>query len=186
MDYINKNSLKIIEVLDSQRLYFNEIHEKTEIKSKNNILKNLTLLVKKEILFREANKSNTYYSLNYKNQLTLSLLDLLNKEKFSKLPFQIRKSILDSINVLTPKVAILFGSYAKGNYSKESDIDLVFIESAENPSLIIEIEKKYGTKINCISMKFKELNLENESVAHILKTGFPLVGKEYFYDKREI
>jgi len=43
MDYtiINKNSIKIIEILKEGRTYFNEIHEKTGIKSKNNLLKNL-------------------------------------------------------------------------------------------------------------------------------------------------
>lgn len=43
---MNKNSIKIIEVLSNNRLYFNQIAKLTNIKSKNNLVKNLSLMVK--------------------------------------------------------------------------------------------------------------------------------------------
>lgn len=183
MDYINKNTLRIMEVLQEKELYFNEIHEKTGIKSKNNLLKNLGLLFKNNLLNRKANKSNTYYSLNYQNQITLAMLDLINKEKFEKLPFPIKRSILDSIRTTNPKVAILFGSHAKGNYKKDSDIDLILVGSNKDKKKVQEIQEKYGTRINPVFISLEELSSTNESLTHILKTGFPLVGKEYFYEK---
>ena len=186
MDYINKNSLKIVEALEEKELYFNELHEKTKIKSKNNLLKNLKVLVEKQILIRRKNKSNTFYKLNYSNLLTLSSLDFLNKEKFEKLPFPAKKSILDLIYSMKPKIAILFGSYAKGNFKTESDIDLVFIDSKTDKKFLKETEDKYGATLNIVFLDFNEFNSENVSLTHILKTGFPLVGKEYFYDKRKI
>ena len=66
MDYstVNRNAIKIIEVLADGRAYLNEIYEKTGIKSKNNLLKNLNSLTDNKILTKEENKSNTFYSLN--------------------------------------------------------------------------------------------------------------------------
>ena len=49
--------------------------------------------------------------------------------------FNIKKSILDSIFVLKPKISILFGSYAKGDYKKESDIDLLFFDALKKQKI---------------------------------------------------
>jgi DNA-binding HxlR family transcriptional regulator len=80
MDYstVNKNVIKVIEVLAEGRAYLNEIYEKTGIKSKNNLLKNLNALTNNKILAKEENKSNTFYSLNYQNNVSIALLNLIN------------------------------------------------------------------------------------------------------------
>ena len=191
MDYesINKNSLKIIEVLKEGRTYFNEIYEKTGIKSKNNLIKNLNLLTINNILIKEENKSNTFYSINYSNNLAIAILNLINQTRFEKLPFNIKKGILESIISLKPKIAILFGSYAKGNYKKDSDIDLLFFDAlTDQKAKIRDISKSYGTQISISFMELKEINLKSESLMHIFKTGYPLMGESYFYDefKKEI
>ena len=179
---INKNAIKIIEVLLEKKAYFNNIYEKTKIKSKNNLSKNLNLLTDNKILIKEKDKSNTFYSLNYENNILISLLNLINKTKFENLPFNIKKSILEAIFTLKPKMVILFGSYAKGNYNKKSDIDLIFFDSFEKKE-IKEISKKYGVKLNITFMEIKELKKENEALSHIIKTGYPLIGEEYYYNE---
>jgi len=186
MDYINKNSLKIIEVLNEGELYFNEIYEKSKIKSKNNLLKNLKILVENKILNIRENKSNTFYSLNYSNLTTLSLLDVISKMNFERLPFSVKKSVLEVIYFAVPRVAVLFGSYTKGNYKKNSDIDILLVDSINKKNNVKEINEKYGVFLSPIFLSPKEFDSGNESLAHILKTGFPLVGKEYFYDKRKV
>src|SRR3989344_3524547 len=190
MDYsiFNRNSIKIIEILKERKAYFNEIYEKTGIKSKNNLLKNLNLLTDNKILIKDENKSNTFYSINHSNNISISILNLINQFKFEKLPFVVKKSILESIFTLKPRIAILFGSYAKGSYKNESDIDLLFFDSLESKEKIREISKNYGIRLNITLMNLKELNLKNESLMHIFKTGYPLAGGEYFYNelKKEI
>lgn len=126
MDYlkINKNVIRIIEILSNGKAYLNEIHEKTGIKSKNNLLKNLDLLTNSKILIKEKNKSNTFYSINYQNDILIALLNLINKINFEVLPFDIKKSVLEIIFTLKPRMVILFGSYAKKNYNKNEAIDL--------------------------------------------------------------
>lgn len=188
MDYnvINKNSVKIIEILKEGRAYFNEIYEKSEIKSKNNLQKNLTLLTNNKMLIKEENKSNTFYSVNYSNNVLIAVLNFINKVKFEKLPFNVKKGVFECVFSLRPKTAVLFGSYAKGNYKRESDIDLLFFDAVkEGRKKVDDISKSYGVKINIIFMKFEELDLSSESIRHIFKTGYPLTGEVYFYDEIE-
>ena len=184
MDYsnINKNVIKIIEVLVEGRAYLNEIYEKTRIKSKNNLLKNLNSLTNNKILIKEENKSNTFYSLNYKNNISIALLNLINKIKFENLPFEVKKSVSEATATSKPRIAILFGSYAKRNYNKKSDVDIIFFDAIEKEG-IKEISRKYGVKLNITFMKLNELQKNNEALNHIIKTGYPLIGVEYFYNE---
>lgn len=185
MDYniINKNSIRIVEVLRNEKMYFNQLHEKTKIKSKNNLLRNLKSLTENKVLFKEKNKSNTFYLVNYSNELSIAILNLANKIKFSKLPYSIKKSVTESIFALTPSMAIIFGSYAKENYTKESDVDLLFIDGKKDENKVKEISKNYGVQINIHFIKNKELNLVSDPIMHIFKTGYPLSGAEYFYNE---
>jgi predicted nucleotidyltransferase len=185
MDYefVNKNTLKILNVLLEGRLYFNQIYEKTKITSKNNLLKSLNILEENNIIIKEKNKSNTFYEINFNNLISVSMLNLINKIKFEQLPFPVKKSILEIIEEVKPKIAILFGSYSKLNYSKESDIDLLFVEGSDKKGIIDEKSSKYGVETNIISIKLKDFNKSNDQIAHILKTGYPLVGENYFYDE---
>jgi predicted nucleotidyltransferase len=176
----------IIESLKDKKAYFNEIYSKTGIKSKNNLLKNLSLLTSNKILIKEENKSNTFYSLNYSSNKAVALLNILNKDKLDRLPLEVRKSILEAIFILKPRIAILFGSYAKGNFKRESDIDLLFFDAlTDEKEKVREISKKYGVELNITFMSLEELNLRSESLMHIFKTGYPLVGEEYFYNELE-
>jgi len=186
MDYstVNRNAIKIIEVLADGRAYLNEIYEKTGIKSKNNLLKNLNSLTNNKILIKEENKSNTFYSLNFKNNVLVALLNLINKTKFESLPFDVKIGITEAVFTFKPRIAILFGSYAKKNYNKKSDVDLVFFDAVEKKG-INEISSKYGIKLNITFMQIDELQKDNEALSHIIKTGYPIVGGEYFYNESE-
>ena len=172
MDYstVNRNAIKIIEVLADGRAYLNEIYEKTGIKSKNNLLKNLNSLTNNKILIKEE------------NNVLLALLNLINKTKFENLPFDVKKGITEAVFTFKPRIAILFGSYAKKNYNKKSDVDLVFFDAVEKKG-INEISSKYGIKLNITFMQIDELQKDNETLNHIIKTGYPLAGGEYFYNE---
>ena len=182
MYFINKNIVRIIELLQGGRLYFNELHELSGITSKNNLLKNLNILTENKLLFVKKNKSNTYYSLNFSNQALLSILNLINQSKFENLPFNVKKSILTSILILKPKMAVLFGSYAKLSHGKDSDVDLLFFDSQKISSVVSDISSKYNVKLNIIFLEFEGFVL-NDTLRHIFKSGYPLVGCRYFYDE---
>ncbi len=181
----NKNTLRIISILKSGKLYFNQIAELSGIKSRNNLLKNLSSLVAFNIVIKEQNKSNTFYSINYENLLAISMLNLVNLIQFSSLPFERRKSIEEAIKRVKPEMAVLFGSTAKKSFKKESDIDLLFVFNQENKNCekeAKEIASRYGVKISLVSITFNHLDIRNETIKHILKTGCPLTGEVYFYE----
>lgn len=188
MDYnnlLNKNVLKIIGVLQGKKLYFSQIYELTKIKSKNNILKNLNDMVTLKILKKYKNKGNTFYSINYENKFSLAILQLINTIKFNDLPFERRKAIEETIKKTKPSLAILFGSTAKGNFKKQSDIDLLLVYNSkikDTNEEIKEVASRYGVKISAITFEFKELDIKNDTIKHIIKTGYPLVGHIYFYE----
>ena len=186
MDYnelLNKNIIKILEVLKKERLYFNQISELANIKSKNNLLKNLNIMTNLKVLKKEKSKGNTFYNINYENNLALILLQLINTIKLQNLPFERRKAVQELIQKTKPVMAVLFGSTAKASFKKESDIDILLIYNAKiQNKQIKEISSKYGVKINPIIIKFSELDMRNETLKHILKTGYPIVGHIYFYE----
>jgi len=190
MDYedyygiLNKNVIKILEVLKKEKLYFNQIYEQTGIKSKNNLLKNLNLMADLKILKKEKAKGNTFYNINYENNMVLILLQLINTLNFQKLPFERRKAVEELINETKPILAILFGSTAKGNFKKQSDIDILIVYNErikEIDKKVKEISSRYGLKINPIIIKFSELDTRDEAIKHILITGYPVTGYRYFY-----
>ena len=82
--------------------------------------------------------------------------------------------ILDYLEEKTlPKCIVLFGSAAKGNYYKDSDIDL-FIQSSERILELKSFEKKLGHKIHII-FESELKNLSKELFNNILN-GIVLYG----------
>jgi predicted nucleotidyltransferase len=182
-NFINKNVLLLVEILNEKKMYLNELSEKSKISSKNNLLKNLNNLVRINILKMDKNKSNTFYSLNYDNLFTISILQLINSIKFENLPFEIKRPILETLMETKPIIAVLFGSFAKGNYNLKSDIDLLIVPTLKSDDRIKEIASRYGVKISPLFLKQEDLESKNDAIAHILKTGYPLIGEVYFYNE---
>ena len=176
MDYnklLNKNIIKILEVLRNNKLYFNQIYELTNIKSKNNLLKNLNIMTNLKILKKEKGRGNTFYNVNYENYIALSLLQLINSIKFQELPFERRKATQELIQKTKPVLSILFGSTAKTNFREQSDIDILLVCNKEIKNInkeIKEISSRYGITINPVIIKFSELDTRNNAIKHILET----------------
>ena len=189
MDYnniLNKNALKIIESLRKNRLYLNQIYEETKIKSKNNLLKNLDIMRKLNIVKMEKNKGNTFYSINYENNIAITFLQVIDMIKLQNLPFERRKAILEVAEKAKPTLAILFGSTAKNNFKEKSDIDLLLVDKNalnQNDKIINEIGKRYGIKIGSIAIKFENFDIRDSTINHIIKTGYPITGGIYFYNE---
>lgn len=180
----NKNSLKIIKLLRGGKQYFNQLSENGNITSKNSLLKSLNGLCDLGVLKKEKNKSNTFYSLNYDNSLTVSILLFVDKLFFESLSFSVKGCINEIISMIKPNILVLFGSYAKGNITKYSDVDLLVIADKKiNNYKIKEMALRYGVNISTTIMRFSEFNILNESLNHVIKTGHPIVGGEYFYNE---
>jgi len=74
---------------------------------------------------------------------------------------------------------ILFGSYAKGNYTENSDIDIAIIFNDYNNLLemqldLMRIRRKIDSRIEPHPFRAKDFNISNPLVNEILKYGLEL------------
>lgn len=96
---------------------------------------------------------------------------------------EVRKSVEDYINDVQQHVsiskAVLFGSYAKGNHNKDSDVDLAIFSknfrqmtSVEVNSFLFSLARKYkNVCIEPIGFDEEHLHMDNPFVKEILSTG---------------
>ena len=63
------------------------------------------------------------------SEKTMAYLKQVHTERFLDLPGRIRLAISDFLKdiEISPLIALIFGSYASGNYTEESDIDLLLV-----------------------------------------------------------
>ena len=85
----------------------------------------------KHILIEEKAGNQLRYYLNYKRKALTIGLTVVEHNRLEKIPYKIRTAITEFLEGLEEKpiIAILFGSYAKGNYTGESDIDIMLVYS---------------------------------------------------------
>ena len=193
----NKDSLfgkgkeKILECFYRNRnkeLYFSEILRETNL-TPNTTLKHLKNL--ENLIVSTKKIGNTFYKINPNNKIIYSIFSYFDYKKFNNLPSERKRAInefLDNLKV-KPLIAVVFGSTAKGTFSKESDIDILLIynnKEKKNTKLKEDIEAIIGTKIQTFIVDFdyfKEqiLKEEDKVITHAIKTGFAITGFDKFY-----
>lgn len=130
-------------------------------------------------------------TLNLENEKTLALIQLSEIEKRNEFYEQNKelklvledfvKSVETQSNILS---IVLFGSYSKGNATKESDID-VLILSKNNINIektTKEIYAKYGKEINPILMTTSDFKKQKDKaiIKEIINSHHVLHGVENF------
>ncbi len=104
----------------------------------------------------------------------------------AQLPDRIKSTINDYLqalkcNDIPIKEAILFGSYARGNYQEWSDIDIALVSDIFGGNRINDKDKirkitlSISSEIEVIPFSPDDFNLQNPFVKEILKTGISLV-----------
>ena len=142
-------------------------------------LNHLNLLVENNILGYERKGRNKEVSLNLDNINTKLLIDaaealksyaFLSKEHKIKIIVQDIKKAADTI--------VVFGSYAKGVYDKESDLDLLILGKADKHGInrirgnsTLEINIKYSTFDEFERLLRKGNNLPVETLKNHLLFG---------------
>ena len=132
--------------------------------------------VKKKLLKKEINRNLILYSADQESR---EFRDMKTYENIKK----IRNSgIVDFIEgeLNYPEAIILFGSYAKGENKKDSDIDLFVLSESKNAMNVEKFEKIIGTDIQVFifdrkefdTMKLKNKELMNNFLNGIIISGF--------------
>lgn len=102
-----------------------------------------------------------------------------------QLPTKVSKTISNHLKALNKnnipsKEAILFGSYAKGNYQKWSDIDIALVsdifsgDRIDDKDKIRRITLSVSSEIEIMPFSPKDFNSQNPFAEEILKTGVRL------------
>lgn len=176
----NKNNieLEIILTLIRKEMHLREI-ARTLNESHSTVLRKINELVKEEALdYKKEGKNKVFYirkNLKAKNYVYFAEIYKLTKliKKYPELGVifeDIKKSV--SIGMI-----LLFGSYAKGSPSKESDIDL-YIETSNN-NLKHKL-KELNSKIN---IKLGKFDVSSLLIKEIIKNHVIIKGFEEFYEK---
>ena len=150
---INQTTLKILGLyLDDYKksLHLREISRKTKIDVKA-IQLQLKKLEKINVLSSIIRGRNKDYRLNLNNVTTkyyLVMAEIFVSIIYLKKNFMIKK-IVEEIENKIHDPLILFGSFAKGTYTKESDVDVFVISDKKiNTSSIIEATNMVGREIS--------------------------------------
>ncbi len=183
--HINQTTLKILSLFRSNyktSLYLREIAREIQVDVKAVSLQ-LNRLEKTNILTSIQKGKNKEYSLNLGNYLTLYYIVLA--EDFATIEyldrnFEVKKLVSETADKLG-KIAMLFGSFAKGNMTQESDIDILIIDD-KKPDL--SVFKEVGSllsreiSIKCMSEEQFSNGLANKdpltlevAVNHIILKG---------------
>lgn len=150
-------------------------------------LKKISRLLKQK---KSGNQIN--YFLDYsKDELTPSL-GTVEHSRFEKLPTKVKLSINDFLKELEEKpiIAVIFGSYASGNHTKNSDIDILLVfqkideyKNIENTAK--KISMKTNTQLNSVYLSYQEFkesfhNPTKKFFKNLKKDKIILIGMEWW------
>ena len=183
--HINQTTLKILSLFRSNyktSLYLREIAREIQVDAKAVSLQ-LNRLEKTNILTSIQKGKNKEYSLNLGNYLTLYYIvlaeDFVTIEYLDR-NFEVKKLVSETADKLG-KIAMLFGSFAKGNMTQESDIDILIIDDKKpNLSVFKEVGSLLSREISikCMSEEQFSNGLANKdpltlevAVNHIILKG---------------
>ncbi|RLE47728.1 hypothetical protein DRJ25_01645 [Candidatus Woesearchaeota archaeon] len=168
---------EIILLLLKQEMHQRELAKKlrTSLTRVQSILKELRDL--NAIDYKESGRNHIYFIK--RNLVSRSLI--LNAENY-KLIRLLRKHkemepiFTKIIKECKKEMIILFGSYAKGNETKDSDIDIYI--STTNPELKKKIQKIYDS----LSIKIGKFNPKDLLIKEIIKNHTIIKGGEEYYE----
>jgi len=189
-----ENKLKIIKTLDENRkgLHIRELSRKINT-GLPNIKRYLDIFEKKRIIKKEKKANLINITLTY-NLEAFPDLKQIHLSSFLKLPKNIQIASNDFLTELEekPLISLIFGSYAKGNYTKTSDLDLLLVfQKLRNEKQIEETAKRIGmrtnVKINPIYISYSQFKRDflnkNHNFSNEIRNKIIIInGIEYYYE----
>jgi len=179
--------LKVFYNNKNAKVHLRELARRTEL-NENSVSRFLNELVESNVLI--SIKEDSVRKFNVSNKFLGILFSIFDTERLNKLPFDRKKSIEDYLNSLKikPSCLILFGSSARGQARKESDLDLLEITEIKNKNteILRNIEYERGIKLQVIRINFEDFKKailnKDAVVSSAMQSGFPVFGKDFFYE----
>ena len=178
---LNEKELKVLGEFSSDykgKIYGRDISRKLEMNQKtiSTILNNLE---KKDVVKFSSEGRNKYYYLNIFNHSTkdvLKLIEINRKIIFLKEHSKLRR-LFEELDSKSEGILLIFGSYAKGEETKKSDLDIYSMGKIKD---VDDLEKSYGIKISVIRSSKKKFDKNLNIVKEVMKTHIVLKGVEEF------
>ena len=169
---------EIIAVLMGEELHTRALAKKLKTNHMT-VARKLRKLVSKNVLdFREEGKNKVYFlkkTVEAKSYIFRAELYKLNK---TLIRYPELRGIIDSIQENTKiKLAVLFGSYARGITTKNSDID-IFVEAKDR-----KIKEELEFLNSRVSLKIGKYDRTNPVIKEIERDHVIIKGVELFYAK---
>lgn len=187
---IDDAELRILEMfLDLNPHYFAEITKKTKI-TRPRTLRALRKLACANVLMIKKEANVKYYTLN-KTPQAYSVLSIIEYNK-TQMFLEKNKILKRAIEMFKEKYPdylclLVFGSYAKGNFTKKSDVDLLVVKEDFSKKEVIELESatefaaaRTGIKLAPYLMKKEEIRKKNDFVKEAIQNHLILEGSELF------
>ncbi len=188
---INQTTLKIIAQYADN--YQKSIHLRELARAVRIDVKAVGIQLKRleasNLLLSKLNGKNLEYTINL-NNLTMKyymiMAEVLRAITFIENKFIIKK-IVSGFGEQLDGAVILFGSFAKGKETKDSDIDMLFLAEKEaDKNLLMRIDAEIGREINIKSMRIKAftegLNNGDALIMEIVKNHIILKGTDSICD----
>jgi len=145
----DKTSLRIIE-----QIYLKSgIHKRELSKQLKLSMSSIDYALKKIMKLIKSQRSGNQikYFLNYSKEALTPALYAVESSRFEGLPQNIKIAVMEFLKELKdkPLLAIIFGSYAEDNYTKDSDIDILLVfQKLTNAKSIEDTAKRISMRTN--------------------------------------
>ena len=157
-----------------------------------NVVRYVNILEKEGVVNKKREANLLKVELK-KGQSTIAYLKQLHTEKFLSLPKKVQITINDFLAELDTKpiIALIFGSYAKGDYTNKSDIDILLVfqnfKEADIENTAKRISLRSNKQISPVYVNYRDfeknfLNKEHTFSNEIRKDVIVLNGIEYYYE----
>lgn len=172
----SKTRVKILKLLilnPTKEFYLREIQRRTE-ENVTSIRRELNNLEEASLVKKRVDGIQKYYKINKNSPVYEELKKLVLKT--AALNEVLKNNMKD---VGTVKYALIYGSFAKGDETESSDIDLLIIGDVKENLLIRKIskvERELGREINYVLWSekefFKKIKERNHLLIDIIKNPF--------------
>lgn len=188
---IKKGYEKILELFyneKSAKIHLRDISRKTK-QNENSSYRFLNQLENLNVLKSEKDGNLKKYFIN-NNLIIFTIFTLFDNNKYNELPSGRKRAIRYFLEKLErqPIIVVLFGSTAKGNFTKKSDIDILIIGNNKIKTKNAEdyAESQTGIRINCFQIIYndflKELKLKEDNVIQsAINAGYPITNHIKYY-----
>jgi len=147
-------------------------------------------LLENRIIIKKNEGRKTKFYVNFNNRRTIPYLIKVESRRLERLPKPIAHLIFDFLKELKykPVMTIIFGSYAKNDYTEKSDLDLLLVFNKVEKNIekkIKLVDSRYQISLNPVYLTWEEFrekffDMRDVFIREIKEGKIIVTGMEYW------